>query len=111
MSVESSNQNAKDTHLAHQRSGPRRTIVEISLSPGFQQSLVFCSVALYSVETISHYALKLWQPALWLASMCFLEAGNSDVVCDCVNDEGDNYYGNPNNIHCVRHSERDVRRG
>jgi hypothetical protein len=33
------------------------------------------------------------------------------VVCDCVNDEGDNCYGNPNDVHCVRHSERDVRRG
>jgi ubiquitin len=111
MSVESSNQNAKGTHLAHQRSRPRRTIIEISLSPNFQQSLVFCGVALYPVETISHYALQLWQPALWLASMVFLEAGHSDVVCDGLNDEGDNHYGNPNDIHCVRHSERNVRRG
>jgi ubiquitin len=111
MSVESSNQNVKDTHLAHQRSGPRRTIIEISLSPNFQQSLVFCGVALYPVETISHYALKLWQPTLWLASIVFLKAGHSDVVCDCVNDEGDNCDGNPNDVHCVRHSERDVRRG
>jgi hypothetical protein len=111
MSVKSSNPNAKDTHLAHHGSGPRRTIIEISLSPNFQQSLGFCGVPLYLVETISHYALKLWQPALWLASMGFLEAGHSDVVCDCMNDEGDNYHGNTNDIQCVRHSERDVRRG
>jgi hypothetical protein len=111
MSVESSNPNAKDTHFAHQGSGPRRTIIEISLVPNFQQSLTFCGVGLYPVETIPHYALKLWQPALRLASMGFLEAGHSDVVCDCVNDEGDNYHGNTNDIDWVRHSVRDVRRG
>jgi hypothetical protein len=31
------------------------------------------------------------------------------VVCDSMNDKGDNYDGNTNDIHCVRHSERGVR--